>query len=88
MRPLRGHPHGDPRLLHRDWQELPGPVPDQIIETLIEQPSPLNWIDHLPERLKFAVSRTTEANPEGKAARTQQIQGDCLPGYLMHAPPR
>src|SRR6266536_824482 len=67
--PLRRHPHRDPRLLHRDRLELPGPVPDQIVETSVEQPSPLTWIGDLPERFEFAVSRAAEPNPEGKAAR-------------------
>src|SRR3984885_9353581 len=88
MRPLRRHPYGDPRLLQRNRLELPGPVPDQVAEALIEQPGPLARIGDLAERFELAVSRAGEPDPEGEAARAQQVQADRLPGHLMHAPTR
>ena len=53
--PHRAYPYRDPRPLHRNWLKLPGPVPRQIVETLIEEPGPLTWAGDFPERFQLAV---------------------------------
>ncbi len=88
VRPLARHPDRDPGPLDRDRLELPGPVPGQLVQARVEQPGPLARVVDLAERPELTVPGAAEADPEGEAARAQQVQGHRLPGQLVHASAR
>ena len=59
--------------------ELPGPVPGEVVEALVEQPGPAHWVGACAERLNSPVAGTTDPDSKSEAARAQQVQGDRLP---------